>query len=225
MGYGMHFFNWTWLHKEREIHKDRVNETVAKKEKKKRKQQLRSHLAAGERQSPLPVWAATQWGAARQQVEARYGLLLCDFTIPEVVGCQPALGHSRPAPKRHHRQQVVQHPAGSGLEREIEGADDRLSPKGGERLLSNPLSTGGNSLSPVPGGRWWWGVHSSPVALGWECLSGGCASAPPQPRWPPPRTSPSPGWERSSIRPETEGSPGMGWSFCLHKRKVEEDIQ
>lgn len=135
MGYGMHFFNWTWLHKEQEIHKDRVNETVAKKKKKKkRKRQLRSHLAAGERQSPLPVWAATQWGAARQQVEARYGLLLCDFAIPEVVGCQPALGHSRPAPKRHHRQQVVQHPAGSGLEREIGGADDGV---GG--LLSNPF--------------------------------------------------------------------------------------
>lgn len=31
MGYGMHFFNWTWLYKEQEIHKDRVNETLAKK--------------------------------------------------------------------------------------------------------------------------------------------------------------------------------------------------
>lgn len=74
------------------------------------------HLAAWECQSPLPVGPTTQRGAAGQQIEARYGLLLCDFTIPEVVGSQPALGHSGPASKRHHRQKVVQHPARACLQ-------------------------------------------------------------------------------------------------------------
>lgn len=74
------------------------------------------HLAAWERQSPLPVRPTTQRGAAGQQIEARYGLLLCDFTIPEVVGSQPALGHSGPASKWHHRQKVVQHPARACLQ-------------------------------------------------------------------------------------------------------------
>lgn len=73
-------------------------------------------LAAGEGQPPLAVGPAAQRGAAGQQVEPGDGFFLRDFTVPEVVGRQPALGHSGPAPERHHRQQVVQNPAGARLQ-------------------------------------------------------------------------------------------------------------
>lgn len=75
-----------------------------------------AHLAARERQPPLPVGPTTQRRAAGQQIEARYGLFLCDFTVPEVVGSQPALGHGGPTSKRHHRQKVVQHAARACLQ-------------------------------------------------------------------------------------------------------------
>ena len=75
----------------------------------------RRYLTAGEGQPPLAVRPPDQGRAAGQQVEARDGLLLRDLAIPEVVGRQPALGHGRPAPERHHGHQVIQHPTGARL--------------------------------------------------------------------------------------------------------------
>lgn len=102
----MHFFSWTWQEDNRA---ENTPETKGKGKEAER------HLAAGEGQPPLPVRTTPQRGAAGQQVEARYGLLLCDLPVPEVVGGQPALGHGGPASERNHGEQVVQDPAGARL--------------------------------------------------------------------------------------------------------------
>lgn len=193
----MHFFSWTWQEDNRA---ENTPETKGKGKEAER------HLAAGEGQPPLPVRTTPQRGAAGQQVEARYGLLLCDLPVPEVVGGQPALGHGGPASERNHGEQVVQDPAGARLWEE----GNTSSPSPGN--IDPPPPPG------VPAGLWWSGVRFSPADPEWESPSGGCVSVPPRPRSPPPRTSLSPGRGKSNTRPEPEETPGMGWRLSLREQ-------
>lgn len=84
----------------------------------------------------------------------------------------------------------------------------------------------GFSLSPKEEPKLYLQDNSSEGSVSLQAVWGGDASlgAAPQllqPRSRPPRTSPSPGRERSSIHPETEGSPGRGWSLYLSGEGME----